>query len=56
MRGGGRRVGAPSRWMVAQRLVELGGRSGCKEIAKWRQRVKDGGVIGVRSRGGGGGG
>ena len=50
--GGRRQVGAPSRWMVTLHPVELGRRSGCKERAKRRQRVKYGGAIGVRYRGG----
>ena len=40
--GGGQQVGAPSRWMVAPRLGELGGGSGRKEISNRRQRVKYG--------------
>ena len=39
--GGGRQAGALSRWTVAPRLGEMGGRSGCKEIEKRLQRVKD---------------
>ena len=49
--GGGRRVGLPSRWIVAPCLGELGDRGGCKEISKRRQRVKYGEAIGFRSGG-----
>ena len=51
MSGKGRRIGAPSRWMVTLRPGKLGGRSGWKERAERRQREKNGGAIGVRSRG-----
>ena len=52
--GGGRKVGAPSRWMVSTCPGELGRRSDCKEIEKWNRRLKDGGEIGVRFGGGNG--
>ena len=42
--GGGRRAGAPSRWMVDMLPGERwGGISGCKEREKWCRLVKDGG-------------
>ena len=55
---GGRRLGSPSRWVVALRPGELveGGEEGCKDKVKRHQTVKYGGAIGVRSGGGGWGG
>ena len=45
---GGRRVGAPSRWMVAPRPGDLGGVGRCKDRAKRHRRVKD--VVGPWGR------
>ena len=47
--GGGRRLGAPSRWMVAPCPGELGGITECKEREKQCRRVKNGEETVVRS-------
>ena len=43
-------MGEPSKWMVAMRPGELGGKSTCKERAKRLQRVEYEDAIGVKSR------